>query len=389
MAKVIELAPGKWRIDMRNTTYAGPKEQLFCGTEKEVNDEFKRRMEEVQRSSSRDGALLPNDSPTILQACEEFMKLQAQRAVRGDIGKGKKSEEGNKRRHIEQFCALKYRVGPTNKMKVGHLTSDDIRDTFIEWMRTKANGGRGFALTTQRNTLVTIKQLLDWCVDRQYIAFNPARSITISLRNRPIPELRRIHPAEMVAVINAAPETYKKEIMFAAYTGLRQGEQRALTWKHVDFDNQRVLVRRAVKSDDTIGPPKTEKSSRSVKMSTTVATMMREWKMSQPLHMRKHDLVFPNSVGEIADGDNWRNRGLSVAIQRTNYPVDEMTWHDLRHFYASCLIFDHRTSDAEVAALLGHADINHTYWQYARYFEERSSALSDGDVLDDILGAAS
>ena len=117
--------------------------------------------------------------------------------------------------------------------------------------------------------------------------------------------------------------------------------------------------------------------------------MLRKWKMSQPLKMRKHNLVFPNTLGNYADGDNWRNRGLNVAIKRTNYPVKPMTLHDLRHYYASCLIFDHRTSDAEVAALLGHADINHTYWQYARYFEERSSAMSDGDVLDEILGAAS
>lgn len=389
MAKYVGVGPGQWRIDMRNTSYAGPKEQLFQGTEAEAAAELKRRVEETRRGASRDGALLPNDSPTIMHACEEFMKLQTQRAARGDIGKGNKSEEGNKQRHIDQFCALRYRVGPTNKMKIGHLDADDIRDTFVEWMRTKANGGRGFALTTQRNTMVTIKQMLDWCVERQLIPFNPARSITISFRNRPIPELRRIHPAEMVAVINSAPESYKKEIMFSAYTGLRQGEQRALTWKHVDFDNQRVLVRRAVKKDGTIGGPKTEKSSRSVKMSTSIATMMREWKMSQPLEVRNHNLVFPNSIGEIADGDNWRNRGLAVAIQRTNHLIDGMTWHDLRHFYASCLIFDHRTSDAEVAALLGHADINHTYWQYARYFEERSSALSDGDVLDDILGAIS
>jgi len=386
MAKYVELGPGQWRIDMRNTSYAGPKEQLFRGTEAEAADELKRRIEETQRRDSRDGALLPNDSPTIMQACEEFMKLQTQRAARGDIGKGKKSEEGNKQRHINYFCALRYRVGTTDKMKIGHLDADDIRDTFVEWMRVKANGGSGYALETQRNTMVTIKQMLDWCVERQYIPFNPARSITISFRNRPIPEVRRIHPSEMVAVINAAPEAYRRQIMFMAYTGLRRGETLALTWKHVDFDNQRILVRNAINANGELGPPKTKKSNRSVKMPTSVSNMLREWKMSQPLEIRKRNLVFPNSLGNYADGDNWRNRGLNVAIQRTDYPAEPMTLHDLRHFYASCLIFDHRTSDAEVAALLGHADINHTYWQYARYFEERSSAMSDGDVLDDILG---
>ena len=85
MAKYVELGPGQWRIDMRNTSYAGPKEQLFKGTEAEAADELKRRIEETQRRDSRDGALLPNDSPTIMQACEEFMKLQTQRAARGDI----------------------------------------------------------------------------------------------------------------------------------------------------------------------------------------------------------------------------------------------------------------------------------------------------------------
>ena len=60
MAKYVELGPGQWRIDMRNTSYAGPKEQLFKGTEAEAADELKRRIEETQRRDSRDGALLPN-----------------------------------------------------------------------------------------------------------------------------------------------------------------------------------------------------------------------------------------------------------------------------------------------------------------------------------------
>ena len=59
MAKYVELGPGQWRIDMRNTSYAGPKEQLFEGTEAEAADELKRRIEETQRRDSREALTQP------------------------------------------------------------------------------------------------------------------------------------------------------------------------------------------------------------------------------------------------------------------------------------------------------------------------------------------
>ena len=36
---------------------------------------------------------------------------------------------------------------------------------------------------------------------------------------------------------------------FAIQTGIRQGEQRALMWKHIDFDKRTVRIEQAIQSN--------------------------------------------------------------------------------------------------------------------------------------------
>ena len=51
---------------------------------------------------------------------------------------------------------------------------------------------------------------------------------------------------------------WKVAMRFACMTGLRQGEQRALTWGQLDLDNLKVHVTQAMKNRDSQNPGDTK-----------------------------------------------------------------------------------------------------------------------------------
>jgi len=363
----------KYMIDLRGKG-ADVEQETFHGTFKQAQDYREKRLVELREPKKRKA----NEAPdTVFDACQLFLAVQEARIEEGEIGRG---EFVNKTRHLNQMCGV--RIG--NKT-VGSLTLDDVTYEILN-ENVKKSLGKNRAKKTVRRAFVTIKQMMKWCEDKGWFDKSPAAAIKISLKGEKRQELRRISPNEMRSVIEAAPEKYRKVIQFAAYTGLRAGEQRALTWDDVDLDMGYVHVRSAIKWDGELGAPKTDKSERSVPLPGTVIQMLREWKMRQPLKERTNNLVFPTSMGYYADHCNWRNRGLQATCLQLG--LDKMTWHDLRHFYASVLIFDAEVSDPQVAAFLGHSDLGFTYKEYARYFADRDRDVVIGKSLDRVFKAS-
>lgn len=81
----------------------------------------------------------------------------------------------------------------------------------------------------------------------------------------PKKERRAITPRERELTLKVC-ETYRGGlfILIMLYCGLRPGEVAALQWSAVDLDKRVIHVYRALKSDDTIGDPKTKAGIRDV-----------------------------------------------------------------------------------------------------------------------------
>ena len=150
---------------------------------------------------------------------------------------------------------------------------------------------------------------------------------------------------------------------------MRAGEQAALTWQDIDFERGLVHVKRARKKDGSVGAAKTKAGHRSIQL-------------AQPINQRVGDLVFPTTVGKMDSADNWRNRGLHGACDRAG--VARISWHSLRHFFASILLFDLQEADATVTTLMGHKDISFTRRQYGHWMED---ARRDTDIAERLLKA--
>ncbi|MCB9693533.1 MAG: site-specific integrase [Alphaproteobacteria bacterium] len=136
----------------------------------------------------------------------------------------------------------------------------------------------------------------------------------------------------------------------ALKTGLRQGELVALEWHDLELgDHPRVHVRRAV-VEGNVGTPKNGRE-RVVPLPSDLVAILRE-------HPRTlgTDLVFPSPTGDHLPPATILKRLRRV--QRLA-KLEEVTFHDLRHSYASQLA----TAGVPLAAIqayLGHSDIQTT-----------------------------
>jgi len=298
---------------------------------------------------------------------KEYIKLCMER---GQFGEG---EYGHKLNACKVLCALQVQ-GTT----LGEIKFCEIKTGFIQLDVIPALF-KGYANKTGRNIFSVFGQVIKYAKLREYIAVNPVVDKQVILPAAPIgvdnvgPRIARDH---IEAIIDAANPYYAMRIKFAAYTGLRFGEQVALTWDNVDLERFVVKVRRAWKQCGTIGEPKTKAAIRDVNLGAPLVADLREWRLRQSPHLARHNLVFPHHDGYLPPRNNWRVGGLYPACDCAG--VERIKWHHLRHFFASLLLFELQTTDAVVTQLMGHKDISVTRDKYGHWLKDnkRDEAIS-------------
>jgi integrase len=164
-------------------------------------------------------------------------------------------------------------------------------------------------------------------------------------------------------------------------TGLRTGEQRALTWQQLDLDQRTVLVNRAIDSEGKLKEAKTESGMRSVTLTPNIIADLRAWRLAQPIAQRRNDLVFPQADGRIANGGQYYLLGLKKALKAAGIE-DHITWHQLRHYYASVLIFQTQTPAETVSRLMGHTSFDFTMRTYGHWLANQETDFAFSDKLD-------
>ena len=144
---------------------------------------------------------------------------------------------------------------------------------------------------------------------------------------------------------------FKAMIQFAAWTGLRAGELQALQWG--DIEGEHLWVRRARKTDGSIGKPKNGRERKVV--------LLPPARVLDELPRRPDPFVFHTVRGEPLQKGNhhysWRavRAASGIPQERDASGLPNVRWHDLRHFCATRLLemgIDHFA----VSVQLGHED---------------------------------
>ncbi len=187
--------------------------------------------------------------------------------------------------------------------------------------------------------------------------------------------------AETLARIVAAgrSERWRAALGLAGYAGLRLGEIRALTWEEVDLDAGTVAVRRSLLPDGTAKAPKTKAGERTVPLLPALRRVLVAWKLRSP-YTEPGALVIATAEGKPVSERNLRraleDAKATAALATTE---DRLSWHSLRHSFASLLATDLELPATTLAELVGHADAGFTLRVYAR--DGRDTAAVVQDVL--------
>jgi integrase len=179
------------------------------------------------------------------------------------------------------------------------------------------------------NVLVPLRACLRWHHRMGTMPRDP--SAWFDPPSRAADERRILTPAQIERLLEALPERHRAMVAFAAYTGVRAGELRALTWADLD------LERRAARINKTLyrnRPQRSTKSGRDrvVPIPRHVCRLLIE-------HRTRSDaseigLVFPGADGRPLDLDTFRARVFKPAVTQAGLPPGTRI-HDLRHTSAS------------------------------------------------------
>ncbi len=215
---------------------------------------------------------------------------------------------------------------------------------------------------TANHGLVLLKEILESAVTWGRIPTNPAKQI----KKAPVPRREVVlwTTSEIRKFLLAADETWRPLFLTAVFTGLRLGELQAMAWEgqnRPNFATNKLEVTCAY-NDRTrrLGPPKSERSVRTVDMPPSIRQTLLALHRSAtgPLVFSgKREGPVPPSV--VA-------RAHHATIKRAG--VSRIRFHDLRHTYGSLLIMAGK-HPKYIMAQMGHHSAAFTLDTYGHLME--------------------
>ena len=289
-----------------------------------------------------------------------------------DKGKISKSSWSEKHRHAKYFLTLKVNNKSTAQLKVRDLEMKHVQLQLLDQMAV------GHTKKTVKNILTSLRAMNRYAIligCRKTDPWQGAVAIGEIEGKATDGKVARVQPAVVKSIIGVMDPWWALMATFASSTGLRQGEQRALTWADLDLDGSKVEVNKAVKHRADVGPPKSPKGYRKVTLPRGLAIQLRELyiKRGRPA---KTELVFPTRTGAIISDSRFQEN-MDKACAKAG--VEKIRWHDLRHYYASQLLRAFKNDWWTITNLMGHESVQTTQKTYGHWIEDEEK---DAHMLD-------
>lgn len=216
---------------------------------------------------------------------------------------------------------------------------------------------------TVLKAVAIVKEMFKHAVQWGYLDANPA--LYIERPRVEIEEMEILTPPEIRRLLEAAEEPVRTLLLCAVLTGMRRGELLGLKWEDIDFEGNRIHVRRALWRGKFV-TPKSRRSRRAIDMGPTLKAALGR------LPSRfKGEMVFTSPEGDVMDPDNFSSRDWARVLHRSK--LKRIRFHDLRHTYASLLIAQ-GAHPKYIQVQLGHASIQTTLDRYGHLMPEMHEA---------------
>ena len=181
------------------------------------------------------------------------------------------------------------------------------------------------------------------------------------------------------------------QYFFVLQTGVRTGEMVGLKWEDLDFEQNRISIRRSMEyrhsvGEWVVGPPKTKGSYRDIPM--TLANKEMLLKLKSELENGKYvqdefkEFVFINRKGAPTKNSTYDSH---IAKLTSKAHINNFSMHTLRHTFATRCI-EAGMKPKTLQMILGHSNLNITMnlyvhvtddekWKEMEKFETYSSQL--------------
>lgn len=279
---------------------------------------------------------------TILQALKRFLALKI----------GLKQTSINSLENV--FNSIFSVMGLKESDKLKKITKEKIAKYHEATLKL-------YKKNTIHNLNANLKSFLAFCEQERFIEKNPYFSIT--LKNAQ--EAKAIAPfslEEVKTIIeNAQSLRLRAFLTVAFFTGLRTGEQLALLWGDIDFNEKTIIINKSLNELGQITSPKNKPSVRQVDLLEPVEKILKELKESEPankkfvfIDMPKRSSIFQRHFKKLLKALNLKDRKL----------------YTTRHTFAS-LMLSQGEEAMWVSQTLGHKDLNTTYKTYSHYIPKQ------------------
>ncbi len=274
---------------------------------------------------------------------------------------------------LDRFLALKIGLKQTsiNSLEnvfnsvfrvMGLKESDKLKKITQERIsRYHESALKHYKKNTIHNLNANLKSFLEFCEQEGFIEKSPYFAIT--LKNAKEAEAIEPFNLEEVKTIieNAQSLRLKAFLMVAFFTGLRTGEQLALLWEDIDFNEKTITINKSLNELGQITTPKNKPSIREVDLLEPVGKILKELKESEPenkkfvfISMPKRSTMFQRAFRSLLRALNLKERKLYIT----------------RHTFAS-LMLSQGEEAMWVSKTLGHKDLNTTYKTYSHYIPKQ------------------
>jgi integrase len=267
--------------------------------------------------------------------------------------------------------------------RIRSMTTDDL----VEWHRKQRK--LKASTWTIRARWMAVRGVFGYAARHNMIPASPADKLLP--RERPSagePRQRFLTRDEMDRLLGQAGPAFPI-IATALFTGMRVMEVLALQWGDIDFSDGVIHVRFQLSREGKRVPLKTKAAKRDIVLMDTLGKLLRRRRLAEEFSTDT-DFVFQSSVPR--QPMTYRGALLDLfhgARKRAN--LEDVTYHSLRHTFASILIAQGRDVQF-VSRQLGHSKTSTTLDTYVHLFEAQRHANDAREQLEaeygGMLGAA-
>jgi integrase len=247
---------------------------------------------------------------------------------------------------------------PIAQTRLAEISDAHINLLVKDLSERPARSGKPLSARLINTVLARLRDMFTIAYRRKLIADNPTAYVP-NLKEKK-PEVDPFEPDEVRRLLAAAVGWERAFLCVLVFGGLRPNEALALHWLGIDRQRNTMRVRRNL-TRFGFGPPKTERSDRTIEMAEPLRAAFQEQRARSEL---AGELVFPGRAGTPVELANFRHRNWPRILRRAG--LTERPLYQCRHTFAR-LALEAGEAPQWVAAQLGHTSVQMVFQVYGRW----------------------